>query len=50
MSKLKEIINGLSPAPFWKFWNPMSGLIGGIICGSIVVLIVIIFYKIGNII
>lgn len=32
------------PAPWWRFWNPMSGLKGGLVAGLVLAVMVIAFY------
>lgn len=27
------LLQGTPDVPWWKFWNPLSGLLGGLICG-----------------
>jgi hypothetical protein len=35
----------LKPVRWWQFWNPMSGTPGGLIMGSIIILVVYLFYT-----
>ena len=42
MSMKQKFLNwfdNLEPQPWWKFWNPMSGIPGGLILGLVLSLI-----------
>lgn len=39
----------MTPVPWWKFWDPRSGSLGGFICGAIVGMIVRLFVHAGGV-
>lgn len=32
--------------PFWKFWNPMSGLFGGLLFGAVILAVVLLLQDV----
>ncbi len=44
MSTFQEFIH--HNQPIWKFWHPESGILGGLVCGAIILAIFIaLFYT-----